>query len=160
MEEEEVVAPVQEVRIPALGLLTQVLALIVALVQDQAPLAADQAPLAADQAPLAADQAPQALPDLAPLVQPQEVRIPDHTPLDTQHQDQHLALLVVVGLLVHQEQVTVQPHRQDHTPILENKTQRFKPIGRQTEFISTRPLPSLQCITTNILTAPAGPTNL
>ena len=146
MEEEEVVAPVQEVRIPALGLLTQVLALIVALVQDQAPLAADQAP--------------QALPDLAPLVQPQEVRIPDHTPLDTQHQDQHLALLVVVGLLVHQEQVTVQPHRQDHTPILENKTQRFKPIGRQTEFISTRPLPSLQCITTNILTAPAGPTNL
>ena len=153
MEEEEVVAPVQEVRIPALGLLTQVLALIVALVQDQAPLAADQAPLAAD-------QAPQALPDLAPLVQPQEVRIPDHTPLDTQHQDQHLALLVVVGLLVHQEQVTVQPHRQDHTPILENKTQRFKPIGRQTEFISTRPLPSLQCITTNILTAPAGPTNL
>lgn len=149
MEEEEVVAPVQEVRIPALGLLTQVLALIVALVQDQAPLAADQVP-----------QAPQALPDLAPLVLPQEVRIPDHTPLDTQHQDQHLALLVVVGLLVHQEQVTVQPHRQDHTPVLENKTQRFKPIGRQTEFISTRPLPSLQCITTNILTAPAGPTNL
>jgi hypothetical protein len=144
VEEEEVVAPVQEVRIPALGLLTQV-----ALVQDQAPLAADQVP-----------QAPQALPDLAPPVLPQEVRMPDHTPLDTQHQDQHLALLVIVGLLVHQEQVTVQPHRQDHTPVLENKTQRFKPIGRQTEFISTRPLPSLQCITTNILTAPAGPTNL
>jgi hypothetical protein len=149
VEEEEVVAPVQEVRIPALGLLTQVLALIVALVQDQAPLAADQVP-----------QAPQALPDLAPPVLPQEVRMPDHTPLDTQHQDQHLALLVIVGLLVHQEQVTVQPHRQDHTPVLENKTQRFKPIGRQTEFISTRPLLSLQCITTNILTAPAGPTNL
>ena len=151
MEEEEVVAPVQEVRIPALGLLTQVLALIVAPVQDQAPLA-----LAADQVP----QAPQALPDLAPPVLPQEVRMPDHTPLDTQHQDQHLALLVIVGLLVHQEQVTVQPHRQDHTPVLENKTQRFKPIGRQTEFISTRPLPSLQCITTNTLTAPARPTNL
>jgi hypothetical protein len=149
VEEEEVVAPVQEVRIPALGLLTQVLALIVALVQDQAPLAADQVP-----------QAPQALPDLAPPVLPQEVRMPDHTPLDTQHQDQHLALLVIVGLLVHQEQVTVQPHRQDHTPVLENKTQRFKPIGRQTEFISTRPLLSLQCIKTNILTAPAGPTNL
>jgi len=149
VEEEEVVAPVQEVRIPALGLLTQVLALIVALVQDQAPLAADQVP-----------QAPQALPDLAPPVLPQEVRMPDHTPLDTQHQDQHLALLVIVGLLVHQEQVTVQPHRQDHTPVLENKTQRFKPIGRQTEFISTRPLLSLQCITINILTAPAGPTNL
>lgn len=149
MEEEEVVAPVQEVRIPALGLLTQVLALIVALVQDQAPLAADQVP-----------QAPQALPDLAPPVLPQEVRMPDHTPLDTQHQDQHLALLVIVGLLVHQEQVTVQPHRQDHTPVLENKTQRFKPIGRQTEFISTRPLLSLQCITTNTLTAPARPTNL
>lgn len=146
MEEEEVVAPVQEVRIPALGLLTQVLALIVAPVQDQAPLAADQVP--------------QALPDLAPQVLHQEVRMLDHTPLDTQHQDQHLALLVIVGLLVHQEQVTVQPHRQDHTPVLENKTQRFKPIGRQTEFISTRPLPSLQCITTNTLTAPARPTNL